>query len=275
MCRVGCGNAVLLLHGAMGGYNQGVLLARAALGGSGYQFIALSRPGYLGTPLGLGETPEAQADLCAELLDALGIRRAAAIAISGGGQCALQFALRHRDRCRGLVMISACSAQLTVRVPFQFQLLKIAARFPRLLALLRRRAAARPEAMARRSIRDPNSRASTLNDSEAGPLLAALQLSTMDRLAQRLPGTENDIAQARRPFHYPLEQISVPLLVVHGTADRAVPFAQGRALAERVPDAELHSIEDGEHVSLFTHMHEIRKRVRRFLDIRATEGYAS
>jgi len=38
--------------------------------------IAVSRPGYLGTPLADGETPEAQADLYAALLDTLGIARA-------------------------------------------------------------------------------------------------------------------------------------------------------------------------------------------------------
>jgi pimeloyl-ACP methyl ester carboxylesterase len=250
----------------MGGYNQGVLLARAAVGTPEFRFVAISRPGYLGTSLALGETPERQADLCAAVLDALSIPRAAVIAISGGGQCALQFALRHRDRCRGLVMISACSAQLNVRLPFKFHLLKLMARFPALVALMQRRAAIHPDAAARRSIPDPALRARTLNDPEAGPLLLALQLSTMDQMAQKLPGTQNDIVHSRLPFGYPLEQIPVPLLVVHGTADQAVPFAQAKALAGRVPGAELLTIEGGEHVSLFTHLHEIRTRVRHFLD---------
>jgi pimeloyl-ACP methyl ester carboxylesterase len=266
-CAVwGEGPAVLLLHGAMGGYNQGVLLARAAAGTSEFRFVAISRPGYLATPLALGETPEAQADLCAAVLDALGISLAAVIAISGGGQCALQFTLRHRDRCRGLVMISACSGPLNVRVPLKFHLLKLMARFPALVASMQRRAAIHPDAAARRSIPDPALRARTLNDAEAGPLLLALQLSTMDQMAQRLPGTQNDIVHSRLAFSYPLGQISVPLLVVHGTADRAVPFAQAAALAERVSGAELFAIEGGEHVSLFTHLHEIRTRVRHFLD---------
>ncbi len=266
-CAVwGEGPAVLLLHGAMGGYDQGVLLASAAAGTSECRFVAISRPGYLGTPLALGETPEAQADLCADVLDELSVSQAAVIAISGGGQCALQFALRHRDRCRGLVMISACSAQLNVRLPFKFHLLKLMARFPALVAPMRRRAAIHPDAAARRSIPDPALRARTLNDPEAGPLLLALQLSTMDQMAQRLPGTQNDIVYSRLPFSYPLEQISVPLLVVHGTADQAVPFAQAKGLADRVPGAELLAIEGGEHVSLFTHLHEIRTRVRHFLD---------
>lgn len=247
-CAVcGQGPAVLLLHGAMGGWDQGQLLARTALGSSGFQCIAVSRPGYLGTPLASGETPEQQADLCAAALDELKLRDAAVIAISGGGQCALQFALRHPDRCRRLVMISACSAPINVPVAFRFYLLKLMVRFPALAGAIRKKPAL------------------TLSDPEAGPLMLALQSSTMERMAERLPGTENDIRQSRLPFAYPLERISSPLLAIHGTADEAAPFAQARALAARVPGAELLAIKGGTHVVLFTHLHEIRARVMQFL----------
>ena len=247
----GEGPAVLLLHGAMGGWDQGVLLARSAAGVPCFQYVAISRPGYLGTPLASGRTPEEQADLCASLLEALGIRDAALIAISGGGQCALQFTLRHRKRCRGLVMISACSAQIRVPVPFRFQMMKLMAHVPPLVRAMRRKAALRAPA---------------LNDPEAGPLMMALQSSTMERMAERMPGTQNDIRQSRLPFDYPLERISVPLLVVHGTADQAAPYTHAQSLASRVPKAELLSIEGGEHAALFTHLHEIRERVVPFLE---------
>ncbi len=264
----GEGPAVLLLHGAMGGYDQGVLLGRSTLGGAGFRSVAVSRPGYLGTPLAGGESPESQADLCAAALEKLGIAQASVVAISGGGQCALQFAIRHRERCRALVMISACSAPLDAQLPLAWYLLKLAARIPTLAAMMSRRALKNPEQSARRSIPDPIVRARTLNHPEAGPLMMALQQSTMDRLPQRLPGTENDIRQSRRRFDYPLEEISVPLLAVHGTADKVVPFEQTRSLAGRVPGAELLAVEGGEHVSLFTHLDEIRARVTGWLSSR-------
>ena len=81
----------------MGGYDQGLILART-IGAPEYRHVAVSRAGYLGTALTAGRNPEEQADLCADLLDALGIDRTAVLAVSGGGPCALQFALRHRDR---------------------------------------------------------------------------------------------------------------------------------------------------------------------------------
>lgn len=68
----GNGPAIIALHGAMGGYDQSLILART-IGESGYRYLAVSRPGYLGTPLSSGKTPEQQADLCAALLDILGI----------------------------------------------------------------------------------------------------------------------------------------------------------------------------------------------------------
>src|SRR5208337_1738609 len=173
------------------------------------------------------------------------VPRAAVIAISGGGQCALQFALRHPDRCWALVMISAYSGQIDVRLPFRFYLMKGMARLPGVVAPMRKKVASNPADAARRSIADPVLRARTLADPDAGPLMLALQLSTLDRMAQRMPGTDNDIRQSRMPFDYPLEQVSVPLLVVHGTADQAAPFADAKSLANRVPNAEMLFIDGG------------------------------
>jgi pimeloyl-ACP methyl ester carboxylesterase len=264
--RSGTGLAVLLLHGAMGGWDQGMTLGQAAIGSAEFEFIAISRPGYLGTPLGLGAAPEDQADLCAELLNALGIRRAAAVAISGGGQCALQFALRHPGMCGALVMISACSAPLEVRVPLRFRLLLLMTRFPAVVAKMRKKAADDPESLVRRSIPDAELRARTVGDPEVGPLLRRHQLSSMERMTERLPGTRNDIAQSRKAFAYPLERIQAPALIVHGTMDEAVPFRQAESLAAALPTAEFLPIPDGRHMSLFTHRPLIREKVNQFLD---------
>jgi pimeloyl-ACP methyl ester carboxylesterase len=261
----GDGNPVFALHGAMGGYDQGVLLVRTTIAEPGYRYIVPSRPGYLRTPLALGRTPEEQADLYAALLDALTVPKTAVIAISGGGQSALQFALRHPDRCTALIMISACSAPIQVRLPLRFYFMKVMAHIPPLAAGMRRKLEADPERAAQRAIPDPALRARTLNDPEVGPLFKALQLSTTECMKERLPGTLNDIRHSRLPFAYPLERIAVPTLVVHGTADQAAPYAQAKALAAAVPGAELLTIEGGEHVSIFTHRAEIRARICAFL----------
>ncbi|MBV0903887.1 alpha/beta fold hydrolase [Haloarcula salina] len=63
-----------------------------------------------------------------------------------------------------------------------------------------------------------------------------------------------------------LGEIDVPTLVVHGTADRVVPFENGELLAAGVPDAAFEPVEGGPHL-LFVEDHErVTARIRRFLD---------
>jgi pimeloyl-ACP methyl ester carboxylesterase len=259
----GVGPAVLALHGAMGGWDQSLLLART-IAGTGHRFIGLSRPGYLGTTLAAARSPEEQADLYAAVLDALGVRDAAVMAVSGGGPSAIHFALRHRERCRCLVLVSTCGGKVEARLPLAFQVLKLAARWRWLAVSMERKAARDPEAALRRSIPDPALLERTLR-SDAGPLLRELVASTSDRMSLRLPGTLNDVA-VTRARSYPLEQVVVPVLVVHGTRDPSVPFARhGKVLATRIPGAELAALEGGEHVAIFTHRGEARARVIPFL----------
>ena len=260
----GAGAAVLSLHGPLGGSDHGRLLARAAFGRLPYQCIAVSRPGYLDTPLALGATPEEQADLCAEVLDALAVAGAVVVATSAAGQCALQFALRHPARCRALVMISACGAPLRMKLPWRLGLLEWAARHPSFAARLNRRTLRDPERAARRVIRNTALRVRTLSNAEAGPMLREWQEGIFERLAERLPGTRNDVENARRPFAYPVESIAAPALIVHGTADRIVPFSWAKALAEAVPGAKLLPLEGAGHAALFTHLRQVRAGVAEY-----------
>ena len=263
----GDGLPVLALHGGMGGYDQSLLLADSAIGIDGFRVVAVSRPGYLRTPPADLRSPPMQADLCAALLDALGIERAAVIAVSAGGPCALHLALRHPDRCAGLVMVSACTGRLAMppELSRRIAVMRVLARIPFLLAMMRRRVMRNPDAAARRAIPDPDLRARTLRHAQGGPLMTELLTSTLDRLGQRLPGTLNDIAQFQTVETFPFVRIAAPVLVIYGTADRAVPFAHAEILAATAPRAKLFSVAGGEHVTLFTHLDEVRARVATFL----------
>jgi pimeloyl-ACP methyl ester carboxylesterase len=262
--EIGEGSPVVALHGAMGGYDQSLLLAQT-VGCSGYRYIAVSRPGYLGTPMASGQTPEQQGDIIAALLDSLGIAQAGIIAISGGGPAAVCFGLRHSDRCSGLILISTCADKTDMRIPFLFNVMKFLARRPLFVRLFHRKAEKNLKAVAAHSVRDPEILNRTVNDPEAWPLFSALLLSTYDRMEKRLDGTENDI-EITRTAAYPLEDLKPRVLIVHGTQDPLVDFeSQAKIYEARVPNAKLLAVEGGEHVAIFTHRNLIRKEVSEFM----------
>jgi 2-hydroxy-6-oxonona-2,4-dienedioate hydrolase len=102
----GSGPAVLVLHGSGGGYDQGELLADAALDGR-FRRITPSRFGYLRSTFGEGATFDDQAHAYAYLLDRLGVETVAVVALSHGGPSALLFAALHPERVSSLTLISA------------------------------------------------------------------------------------------------------------------------------------------------------------------------
>ena len=102
--RIGKGYPVLVVHGAMGGFDQGLWLAHG-FDLSEYQVISVSRFGYLRSPVPAGANLDLQADAFASLLDALEIRQAAVFAVSAGSTSAIRFAARHPERVSALILL--------------------------------------------------------------------------------------------------------------------------------------------------------------------------
>ena len=73
-------------------------------------------------------------------------------------------------------------------------------------------------------------------------------------------------------FRKDLEKINVPMLVVHGDADRIVPFsAAGQRTAKLVKGAELVVIKDGPHNLAWTHADELNTALLHFLGSSGTK----
>ncbi len=247
----GKGPAVLMAHGSPGGYDQGMAFSRL-LDSPALTFIAVSRPGYLRTPLSIGKTPEEQADIYAALLDVLDVEQGAVIGISGGGPSALQFALRHPDRCSGLVMICGLaqrysekdvgqSLPLVMRLVRQFadrMLLFDPALF--LMGLLTRW---HPKTVA------------------LGDVFRTIAIHRL-----RKAGYDNDMEQFAAITRYPLERITVPTLVLHGTSDYTVSFTEAEFVASKVPHAKLVAVEGGDHAFYVTHKEQVVPTLRAFLE---------
>ena len=112
--QAGAGEPLLVVHGSGGGHDQGMAFA-GQLAHHGIWVIAMSRFGYLRTPMPADASAAAQADAHVCLLDALGIRRAAVMGGSAGAPSALQMVLRHPERVSALILL----VPLTYKPPTQ------------------------------------------------------------------------------------------------------------------------------------------------------------
>ncbi|GAA4854695.1 alpha/beta fold hydrolase [Pseudonocardia benzenivorans] len=255
---VGTGAPVLVVHGTPGGIDAAELMARI-LPRDGVSAILLSRPGYLGTPLDGRTTVDAQADLMGALLDHLGIARAGVYTWSGGGPAGYRFAVRHPDRATALVANAACSQ--AYRLPEQ----DLATRLMFTTApgqwLLRVLAAHGGRQYTQGVIADegdltPDQVAQRVDEILADP---AKQRFVTDLGPTALPdgrrraGYRNDLDRFAEITSLELERITVPTLVVQGTADADLPPEHGWYAARTIPGAELLSLDTGTHLALYTH----------------------
>lgn len=87
----GKGKPVLLIHGAGGGFDQGLWLGQICLNDD-YRLIAPSKFGYLGSEMPKEYSAKLQAQQYRILLDSLEIEKVQIIGVSAGGPSAMQFA---------------------------------------------------------------------------------------------------------------------------------------------------------------------------------------
>lgn len=256
----GSGPPALVIHGAAGGFDQGLLIGEMLIP-DGYRMIAPSRFGYLNARIPEDASLEAQADAYAALLDALEVEGPVPVfAFSAGGPSGLTFAMRYPERTSALVMLSAISfteppgdearssleTAINRLVSSDF-LFWFATNFAtgRVAALL----GVPPAAQERL---DP-----------AGWASVEQVLDALLPMSARLPGIAVD--QSRHlPPEAPLQSITAPTLAVHAQDDALVPFANGEHTAGSINGAELVPIAYGGHF-LAGHGPEVQAEVRAFL----------
>jgi len=78
-------------------------------------------------------------------------------------------------------------------------------------------------------------------------LLTEEMVSVQQALGPGIEGSWDDCVAQMTPWGFDVAQISVPVLVLHGGQDRAVPFSHGQWLASHIPGVEAWFFEEEGH----------------------------
>lgn len=235
----GVGDPVLVSHGIFHGCDGGLLSVRPLL--PRHRIIAPSRFGYLGSELPAGASPQDQADAFAALLDRLNVPQADVVGISAGTTAALEFALRHSDRTRHLVVLSGTfpGDPMAVAPPAWGKLLY----------------ADLPLWVMKKAARGQFAR---IMGVPAGFPKTPEQARQMDEMVEsifpigpRAAGAVFDAYVSNPAVNdVPIEKIIVPTIIVHAKDDPMCAFAAAEQATHRIPGASLVAQQSGGHLGL-------------------------
>ena len=247
--EAGTGVPLLLVHGSGGGHDQGMAFA-GGLAQRGIRVIAMSRFGYLRTPMPADASPAAQADAHVCLLDALGIRQAAVLGGSAGGPSAMQMAIRHPDRVTALVLLvplaykpEALADSAKPLAPWAEKMLMqlIGSDFLFWAGLHVAR-----DQVIRYVLATPPGQVAAASPQERARVNALLD--HILPVSKRAAGLRSDSVLGKNMASYPLESIRAPTLVVSVRDDRYGTYASSQYTASRIPGAKFIGFDTGGHI---------------------------
>ncbi len=246
---VGSGPPVLMIHGSGGGFDQGLAFS-APLARQDVRIIAPSRFGYLRSAMPDDATVEMQADALDWLMRRLEIERAVIIGGSAGALSATQLALRHPERCRGLVLLVP-AMYAPDRLPGAnaapdagTQGVINAVLVSDLLFWAGMRAA--PDFMTRMVLATEPATVKAATEGERQR--ARSVMFHILPISARKEGLLMDSATAGTPPPWPVERIACPTLAIGARGDLYETDKAAVDAAARIPDARLVMYPDGGHL---------------------------
>ncbi|MBV1758861.1 MAG: alpha/beta hydrolase [Dethiosulfatibacter sp.] len=252
----GEGMPVLLVHGAGGGYDQGLLMGQAFLG-SGYKFISVSRFGYLGSPFVDDSTVEKQALLYNNLLEHLDVDRAIILGVSAGGPSAVQFTHDYPERSSALILVSAVSKFMGDEIPMSTKIVNIIQKSDFVYWLVLK--TFRTQFLELIGIPQETYSALDLHDKE----FADKMLEYMHPMSKRSLGNIHE-ANIRPLSGDKMSGISIPTMILHAKDDILVTYEHAEYYSKNIEQSELVSFDSGGH-GMATELKSIRNNINRFL----------
>ncbi len=261
------GTAVPLLavHGSGGGHDQGMVFA-GALAKQGIRLIAMSRFGYLRTPMPADASAAAQADAHVCLLDALGIRKAAVMGGSAGAPSALQMAIRHPDRVSALVLLVPLAykppTQADSAPPLPPWIEKTMMRLIGSDFLFWAALHVARDQVIKVVLATPPELLTHATAQERVRIDA--MLDNILPVSARAEGLRSDTAASKHLAPSPLQSIRAPTLVISARDDRYGTFASAQYTASQIPDAKFIGFDVGGHAWV-GHDDEVRAAILKLL----------
>ena len=264
--QAGSGVPLLVVHGSGGGHDQGMAFA-GRLAEHGIRVIAMSRFGYLRTPMPADASAAAQADAHVCLLDALGIRRAAVMGGSAGAPSALQMAIRHPDRVSALILL----VPLAYKPPSQADSAPpmpawVEAAMMRLIGsdfLFWAALHVAREQVIKVVLATPPELLATASPRERARVNA--MLVNILPVSARAKGLRSDTSVGKHLAPAPLESIHVPTLIVSARDDRYGTYASAQYTASRIAAAKFVGFDSGGHTWI-GHDDEVMAEIVQLLD---------
>ena len=255
----GEGTPVLSLHGAGGGYDQGLWLAKLALG-DGYKFIAVSRYGYLRTPIPTNASIKKQAAAYKDLLDHLKIQKVIVVGGSAGGPSATQFANDYPERTSALILISAVSQASAPgdKPAFYVGVIHLLQQSDYAYWLVAK--FMQPTILNLMGIPSATYGKFTPRQQE----MALEMLATMHPMTERYPGTVNDGEMIQREV-VSTASVSAPTLILHAKDDALVSYHHAEHAHGAIKGSRLILFDTGGH-GLLSQMNAVRQEAKGFLE---------
>jgi 2-hydroxy-6-oxonona-2,4-dienedioate hydrolase len=263
--EAGTGVPLLMVHGSGGGHDQGIAFA-GALTQQGIRVIAMSRFGYLRTPMPVDATPAAQADAHACLLDALAIPQAAVMGGSAGGPSAMQMAIRHPDRVNALVLLvplaykpNTVANSVAPLSPWAEHLILqlIGSDFVFWAALHVAR-----DQVIKHVLATPPEQVAIASQQERARVNRVLE--NILPVSTRAQGLRSDSVLGKGIARYALESIRAPTLVVSVRDDGFGTYASAEYTASQIPGAKFIGFDHGGHLWV-GHDEEVQAAIVKFL----------
>lgn len=272
LIRAGSGPKVFFVHGTPGGSDSSLSMGRFLIEG-GFELIAPSRPGYLGTPLDGLKTIDQQADLHAATIKALGEEKVSVISWSGGGPSAYRLAIRYPELVKALVPFASVSQRLNEPNEGFEEKLMMKTNFGnwilRFLARHESKSMVNATLKAEGDLTDEELTDlvnKTMSD-EAMVDVVITMAKVIGDYSNRKQGIKNDWEQFGSIDSLDLQLIKVPTMVIWGDSDADVPPSHSEYAAKVIPKAQKMILENGTHLALFVHpeARKVQKRVCEWL----------